>query len=172
MLERFVTQVFFGTSSESSVRRILLELSVGKMLFGMPSESRVPRPVTTQGLFSSGFPKLFVKGFISSSWWFSGGQRSTWGQDGKCCIRCHLCHWSKPPRKATNKNGRFFSAGRLQSRPSHPDHLEGSQESIFFGRFFRGGFGSYEIEQLQSFQDTFFDTVAPVGFFNCTVFPG
>eukprot|EP00434_Breviolum_minutum_P037650 symbB.v1.2.033393.t1/scaffold4117.1/size72747/2 len=20
-------------------------------------------------------------------------------KDGKCCIRCHLCHWSKPTRK-------------------------------------------------------------------------
>ena len=72
MLERFVTQVFFWTSSESSVRRILLELSVGKMLFGMPSESRVPRPVTTQGLFSSGFPKLFLKGSFRHPGGFPG----------------------------------------------------------------------------------------------------
>lgn len=135
MLERFVTQVFFGTSSESSVRRILLELSVGKMLFGMPSESRVPRRVTTQGLFSSGFPKLFFKGFISSSWWFSG-VTSTWGQDGKCCIRCHLCHWSKPPRKATNKMGDFFPLGGCSR--GIPSSTGRFTREYIFGRFFRG----------------------------------
>lgn len=130
MLERFVTQVFFGTSSESSVRRILLELSVGKMLFGMPSESRVPRRVTTQGLFGIGISQTFFKGFISSSWWFSGVNGQPGGQDGKCCIRCHLCHWSKPPRKATD----FFQLGGCsRGIPSGP--LEGSQEEYILDDF-------------------------------------
>ena len=169
MLERFVTQFFFGTSSESSVRRILLELSVGKMLFGMPSESRVPRRVTTQGLFSSGFPKLFLKGSFRHPGGFPG-LRQPGGRMANVAFAVTSVTGANQLGRRPTKWEIFFS-WEVAVAASHPDHWNVHWRSIFW-TIFQRRFGSYEIEQLQSFQDTFFDTVAPVGFFNCTVFPG
>ena len=169
MLERFVTQVFFGTSSESSVRRILLELSVGKMLFGMPSESRVPRRVTTQGLFRSGFPKLFLKGSFRHPGGFPGSTVNLGGRMANVAFAVTSVTGANHLGRRLTKWEIFFS-WEVAVAASHPPRKV-HWRSIFW-TIFQMRFGSYEIEQLQSFQDTFFDTVAPVGFFNCTVFPG
>ena len=122
MLERFVTQVFFGTSSESSVRRILLELSVGKMLFGMPSESRVPRRVTTQGLFSSGFPKLFLKGSFRHPGGFPGSTVNL-GAGWQMLHSLSPLSLEQTTSEGDQQNGRFFSAGSCSR--GHPIRTTG-----------------------------------------------
>ena len=138
------------------------------MLFGMPSESRVPRRVTTQGLFSSGFPKLFLKGSFRHPGGFPGSTVNL-GAGWQMLHSLSPLSLEQTTSEGDQQNGRFFSAGSCRSRPSHPDHWK-VHGGVIFWTIFQRRFGSYEIEQLQSFQDTFFDTVAPVGFFNCTVF--
>lgn len=140
------------------------------MLFGMPSESRVPRPVTTQGLFSSGFPKLFLKGKFRHPGGFPGSTVNLGGRMANVAFAVTSVTGANQLGRRPTKGEIFFS-WEVAVAASHPDHWK-VHKRVYFGRFFRGGFGSYEIEQLQSFQDTFFDTVAPVGFFNCTFFPG